>query len=197
MFPGLDLKGIPASGSYVPGPQHGPRVFRTHTGRVIDILRPTPGDIDLTDIVMALARVQRFGGQAHSEFASVAEHSVLVSRLCLPRNAVLGLFHDGSEGIIGDVVTPLKCNLSDYKQIERRWQSAIGRAIGVGDALVDLPSDVHAADAIALQTERRDWFTDNRVDPDGPEPTPYYQVTGLRPKDAALLFYERLKELTP
>jgi len=167
------------------------------SGRIVDILNPHPNDIDFADIVNGLARVQRFGGQINAEHYSVAEHSVLVSRLCAPRNALLGLMHDASEAFVGDVVTPLKRqrDVRGYYEIERRWMLAIGRALGVGDALVHLPIDVKVADARALQTERRDLYSPPRRDESGILPAPW-KVKGLRPRRAEKLFRKRFEELT-
>jgi hypothetical protein len=168
--------------------------FRTYSGLLVSVLDPNPEDVRFEDLARALSRIQRFGGHAHKPY-SVAEHSVLVSRLCLPRHALLGLLHDASEAWCGDIVTPLKAGLANYKAIERRWMRAVGIACGIGDALVDLPSDVHAADSIALQTERRDVFLDGRVDPDGHAPSKL-RVVGLNAPAAYRLFVRRFRELT-
>lgn len=169
--------------------------FRTYTGRLVELLRPTVNDISLEDIARHLSKVQRFGGATRAEFYSVAEHSVLVSRLCLPRNALLGLLHDASEAYIGDVVTPLKRQLASYKAIEAAWMTAIGIAAGVDNALAHLPSDIKAADAIALSTERRDVFGGLGIASDSPRPSTL-RVRGLRPWKAYELFMERFAELT-
>lgn len=79
----------------------------------------------LEDIAAGLAKVCRFGGQIN-RFYSVAQHSVLVSRLCPPNLKMLGLFHDAPEAYLGDVVKPLK-NLIDsvYGPIEELFTHAI------------------------------------------------------------------------
>lgn len=165
------------------------------SGRVVDILHPRVDQIDFRDIVNGLARVQRFGGQINAEHYSVAEHSVLVSRLCLPHNAILGLLHDASEAYIGDCVTPLKRQIKKYYEIEARWMLAIGLAAGLDDRLVHLPIDVKVADTRALQTERRDLYFPPRRDDSGIEPASW-KVKGLRPKHAEKLFRDRFRELT-
>ena len=165
------------------------------SGRVVDILRPRPDDIDFSDIANGLARVQRFGGQINAEHYSVAEHSVLVSRLCLPHNAILGLLHDASEAYIGDCVTPLKRQIPTYYTIEERWMLAIGRAAGLGERLAHLPIDVKVADTRALQTERRDLYSPPRRDDSGIEASPI-RLKGLRPRDAEKQFRARFRELT-
>ena len=165
------------------------------SGRVVDVLRPRVDEIHFDDIACGLSKVQRFGGQTNVEFYSVAEHSVLVSRLCNPRNALLGLMHDASEAFIGDVVTPLKRQISFYYEVEARWMLAIGCALGVDDALVHLPIDVKIADTRALQTERRDLYTPSRRDDSGIAPASW-KVKGLRPSAAEKLFRKRFAELT-
>lgn len=165
---------------------------------MVDILRPRVDEIEIDDIVNGLSRVQRFGGQINGkEFYSVAEHSVLVSRLCVPNNAILGLMHDASEAYIGDIVTPLKRqkDIRGYYEIEHRWMLAIGCALGVGAALANLPIDVKVADLRALQTERRDLYVPSRRDESGIEPASW-EVKGLRPTAAAKLFRERFRQIT-
>lgn len=169
--------------------------FRTYTGRTVSITEPTADDVCFEDIARALSRVQRFGGHCHKPY-SVAEHSVLVSYLCHPRHALLGLLHDASEAYAGDVITPLKRCLTDYKAIEQNWMLAIGQACGLGDALTCLPADVHLADGVALQTERRDVFSPSRVDPAGLPPSEAFAVMGLEADEAYDCFVHRFEELT-
>ncbi len=167
-------------------------------GRVVDILRPRADEIDPLNIVSGISRVQRFGGQFNAfECYSVAEHSVLVSKLCLPQNAILGLMHDASESFVGDLVTPLKrqAEIRGYYEIEHRWMLAIGHALGVGDRLANLPIDVKVADLRALATERRDLFIPSRKDESGIQPASW-KVKGLRPYAAAKAFNKRFEEIT-
>jgi hypothetical protein len=124
-------------------------------------LEPRAKDIVIEDIAHALARICRFGGHvAVDSVYSVAQHSVLVSKACREEHALLGLLHDASEAYIGDVIRPLKILLKGYKEIERRWELAIGEALGLGDALASLPADVKEADLRLLATERRDLLAD-------------------------------------
>lgn len=167
----------------------------TYTGRLVHLLAPKPEDISLEDIARALSRSQRYAGHAHKP-CSIAEHCVLVSRLVAPQNALLGLLHDASEAFCQDITKPLKNQLHDYDVIEARWSLAIGQAFGLGDALVSLPADVHAADAVALQTERRDCFYPSRVSPKGPEPSRQYFCRGLEASAAYVHFVTRFRALT-
>ncbi len=171
--------------------------FTTYTGRKIeDVLNPIPEDIRLEDIARHLSKEQRFGGACHQDFYSVAQHSVLVSRLVRPQNAILGLFHDASEAYIKDIPTPLKRAMGEfYASLEARWMNAIGQALGIGDALTRLPVDVHIADRVALATEFRDLFEDGRGRDLGIEPAPD-EIIGQPPRVVYGNFMARWRELT-
>lgn len=128
--------------------------FGTFTGKQMYVLKPEPKDILIEDIAHTLSNYCRFGGHS-AEFYSIASHSVLVSKLCNPENALLGLLHDATEAYLGDVIRPLKKYLAEYQKIEKLWAYAIGEAFGLGDKLVNLPEDVKKADNIALMTEAK------------------------------------------
>lgn len=172
--------------------------FTTYTGKKIeDLTDLRPADVCLEDIARHLSKEQRFGGACHQDFYSVAQHSVLVSYLVQPRNAILGLFHDAAEAYIKDIPTPLKRKLGHvYKNIERRALLAIGEAVGLGDALAELPIDIKIADSIALATEFRDLFQDGRGRKiENVEPHPD-KIVGLPPRMAYGMFMHRWQELT-
>lgn len=171
------------------------RTYRTYTGVAVDPGNPRPEDVRLEDIARHLAKEQRFGGAVHLEHYSVAEHSVLVSLLVRPHNAFLGLLHDAGEAYLKDVPTPVKLLLgSVYRELEGKWLTAIGRAVGLGDRLAALPVDVKVADAVALATEYRDCFFDGRPG-NGVEPSTH-KIQGLAPSAAYELFMARWRELT-
>lgn len=130
--------------------------FSTYSGRRVHILSPRPEDIDIADIAHALAHVNRFGGHTR-RFYSVAEHSVLVSRLVPPEFVFQGLMHDASEAYLGDVIRPLKAWLPEYKRIEKLWEAAIAKRFGLP---TPLHPSVKQADMVALMTERRDLVTE-------------------------------------
>ena len=110
------------------------------SGRRLDLLDPSPLDIEIEDIAVGLARVARWNGQTSGDWAlSVAQHSLLVEGL-LDRFRtdvpvawrLLALLHDAPEYVIGDLITPFKSALGgDYVEIERRLMAAIRRRFGL------------------------------------------------------------------
>lgn len=81
--------------------------IQTYTGIKFYPLDPKPEEVVIEDIAHALSRICRYGGQPSMHY-SVAEHSVLVSHLVLPRYALDGLMHDAAEAYVGDVLRPIK-----------------------------------------------------------------------------------------
>jgi 5'-deoxynucleotidase YfbR-like HD superfamily hydrolase len=96
------------------------------SGRRLDLLDPSPMDIEIEDIAHGLARVARWNGQTTGEHAfSVAQHSVVVEE-------ILALLHDASEYVIGDMISPFKAALGvDYKVFEERLENAIHVRFGL------------------------------------------------------------------
>jgi len=126
----------------------------TWSGRQIDLVDPSPDDVHIVDIATALSRECRYAGHA-SHFYSVAQHSVLCSRIVPQELAIEALLHDAAEAYIKDIPAPLKRQLPDYKEIEARFDCAIRAHFG----LPETPSPaVKEADNILLATEVRDLF---------------------------------------
>jgi uncharacterized protein len=110
------------------------------SGRRLDLLDPSPMDIEIEDIAHGLARVARWNGQTLGEHAfSVAQHSVVVEEIVAhiqpgvePRWRLAALLHDASEYVIGDMISPFKAALGvDYKTFEERLESAIHTRFGL------------------------------------------------------------------
>jgi 5'-deoxynucleotidase YfbR-like HD superfamily hydrolase len=117
------------------------------SGRRLDLLEPSPLDIEIGDIAHGLARVARWNGQTRGAHAfSVAQHSVLVERLVselkprLAREArLMALLHDAPEYVIGDLISPFKAAIGlDYRTLEERLQAAIHLRFGL-PAIVPVP----------------------------------------------------------
>lgn len=107
---------------------------RMLSGRRLDLLDPSPLDVELGDIAHGLARVARWNGQTNGDYAfSVAQHSVFVMHLAaaakpdLDQNGRLyALLHDAPEYVMGDIISPLKAAMGgQYKDLENRLLSAI------------------------------------------------------------------------
>ena len=118
-----------------------PRAWqRMLSGRRLDLLDPSPMDIEIEDIAHGLARVARWNGQTIGEHAfSVAQHSVVVEEICAhiqpglePRWRLAALLHDASEYVIGDMISPFKAALGyDYRLFEERLETAIHIRFGL------------------------------------------------------------------
>jgi hypothetical protein len=110
------------------------------SGRRLDLLDPSPLDVEIEDIAHGLARVARWNGQTKGEHAfSVAQHCVLVERIVaelspgLARETrLMALLHDAPEYVIGDLISPFKVVIGiNYKALENRLQSAIHLRFGL------------------------------------------------------------------
>ncbi|HEY8595556.1 MAG TPA: HD family hydrolase [Devosiaceae bacterium] len=107
---------------------------RMLSGRRLDLLDPSPLDIELEDIAHGLARVARWNGQTDGDYPfSVAQHSVLVTEIALAHNPALdttgrlyALLHDAPEYVMGDIISPFKAAMGGrYKEVEDRLLSTI------------------------------------------------------------------------
>ena len=114
-----------------------PRAWqRMLSGRRLDLLDPSPLDIEIEDIAHGLARVARWNGQTQGpNIFSVAQHSLLVEKIGGALNARISsrerlflLLHDAPEYVIGDMISPFKAVIGDaYKSVENRILAAILR----------------------------------------------------------------------
>jgi 5'-nucleotidase len=126
-----------------------PRAWqRMLSGRRLDLLDPSPLDIEIEDIAHGLARVARWNGQTRGDHTfSVAEHSLLVEAIASDLDEGLSneyrlaaLLHDGPEYVIGDLISPFKAALSlDYRAFEAKLLAAIHLRFGLS---AELPEPV-------------------------------------------------------
>jgi uncharacterized protein len=124
-----------------PKPTEKPRAWqRMLSGRRLDLLDPSPLDIEIEDIAHGLARVARWNGQTVGAHAfSVAQHSLFVEEICRKlapewdkKRRLLALLHDAPEYVIGDMISPFKAALGfDYKAFEAKLEAAIHLRFGL------------------------------------------------------------------
>jgi 5'-nucleotidase len=129
------------------------------SGRRLDLLDPSPVDIEIEDIAHGLARVARWNGQTLGDHAlSVAQHCVVVEQIASTlnphwgaRNCLAALLHDAAEYVVGDLISPFKAALGlDYKAFELRLLQAIYLRFGLpGNLPDDIEKHIKKADQIA------------------------------------------------
>ena len=144
--------------------QSKPRAWqRMLSGRRLDLLDPTPLDIEIEDIAHGLAFVARWNGQTLGDWPySVAEHSILVEELFAraqpaapPRWRLAALLHDAPEYVIGDMISPVKAAVgSDYGALEARLAAAIRLRFGLPAELPQrIARAIKAADRVSAWAE--------------------------------------------
>jgi 5'-deoxynucleotidase YfbR-like HD superfamily hydrolase len=184
---------------------------RMLSGRRLDLLDPSPLDVEIEDIAHGLARVARWNGQTKGEHAfSVAQHCVLVERLAvelkplLSREArLMALLHDAPEYVVGDLISPFKAAVGiDYKDFELRLLAAIHLRFGLpASAPAPLSALLKKADLLAAYYEATQLA--------GFEPREAKRYFGIPPKafktprlaplataEAQALFLERFRRLS-
>lgn len=143
--------------------QNPPRAWqRMLSGRRLDLLNPSPIDIEIEDIAHGLARVARWNGQTLGQHAfSVAQHSLLVTDIVAHLNPTFSnmelraaLLHDAPEYVIGDLISPFKSALSiDYKAFEMRLLAAIYQRFAIISISEAVTSAIKDADRVAAYFE--------------------------------------------
>jgi 5'-deoxynucleotidase YfbR-like HD superfamily hydrolase len=136
---------------------------RMLSGRRLDLLDPSPLDIEIGDIAHGLARVARWNGQTNGpHIFSVAQHTLLVEAVMREhtprvdhRVRLAALLHDAPEYVIGDMISPFKAVLDGaYKAVEKRLLSAIHIRFGLPAALpAEITRQIKAADKGAAYLE--------------------------------------------
>ena len=113
---------------------------RMLSGRKLDILSPSPFDIEIEDIALGLSRVTRWNGQTTGDHPySVAQHSLLVEKLFTleyqnldKKWRLAALLHDAPEYVIGDLITPFKYALNNsYRYVEENLMKSIYLRFGL------------------------------------------------------------------
>ncbi|HUJ03528.1 MAG TPA: HD family hydrolase [Rhizomicrobium sp.] len=182
---------------------------RMLSGRRLDLLNPSPLDVEIEDIAHGLARVARWNGQTHGAHAfSVAQHSLLVERFAgelkprLAREARLAaLLHDAPEYVIGDLISPFKAAVGiDYKDFELRLLAAIHIRFGLAARTApELTALIKRADAAAAFFEATQLAGFGRAEalkffgsPKGVRPP---RLVALAPAEAQAQFLARFKRL--
>ena len=135
---------------------------RVLSGRRLDLLDPSPLDVELCDIAHGLARVARWNGQTEGDHAfSVAQHSLVVEEIFrrryngTPDECQMALLHDAPEYVIGDMISPFKAVVGGgYKVVEKRLEGAIHIRFGLPAATpAELKAKIKKADQIAAYFE--------------------------------------------
>ena len=185
------------------------------SGRRLDLLDPSPLDIEIEDIAHGLARVARWNGQTNGDHAfSVAQHCVLVEQIAshldrdLDRHArLMALLHDAPEYVIGDMISPFKAALGvDYRDFERRLLAAIHIRFGLRPTTPDsLEIAIKKADRTAAYLEatqlagfsvpEAEKFFGRPRGLDGEGSRKFLHLKPLAPNDAAAQYLKKFKQL--
>jgi 5'-deoxynucleotidase YfbR-like HD superfamily hydrolase len=180
------------------------------SGRRLDLLDPSPMDIEIEDIAHGLARVARWNGQTVGEHAfSVAQHSVVVEEIVAhiqpdvePRWRLAALLHDASEYVIGDMISPFKAALGvDYKVFEERLENAIHVRFGIPAktpaAIKKLIKQADRACAFFEATQLAGFGHAEALEIFGPPPAGYdLQIEPQAPFDAQAHYVRRFEVLS-
>jgi hypothetical protein len=158
----------------------------TATGLNVNPLDLRPEDIDIRDIAHSLSLTCRFNGHCRV-FYSVAEHSVLVSMLCPPEFAIIALLHDAAEAYLGDIPSPVKPVLEEFKKAEKTAEDIIAIKFGVPFLMCD---EVKLADRAALEIEK------GRLLPGFPRVEGHELIQYLSPAKARKAFLQRFEGLS-
>lgn len=177
------------------------RWFQTLKGNAFHLFDPRPGDFDIEEIAHSLALTNRFNG--HTPFPySVAQHSVLVSRLLEhwgePLEVIFcGLLHDAAEAYIGDCVRPLKRELPAFYAVEERIERALAEQFRIP---FPFPPAVKRADNAMLLVEKGCLLEESPLPwkPTGfVGDVPAMCIREIDWRDAEEMFLDRVSQLMP
>jgi 5'-deoxynucleotidase YfbR-like HD superfamily hydrolase len=193
-----------------------PRAWqRMLSGRRLDLLNPSPLDVEIEDIAHGLARVARWNGQTSGDHAfSVAQHSLLVEAIAShldPKLArqwrLASLLHDAPEYVIGDMISPFKAAVGlDYRAFEKSLLAAIHMRFGLPAALPKwVEQHVKRSDKIAAYLEatqlagfeikeaHRLFGVPRGLSGDGAQG--FHSLKPLPPREAAAQYLRKFKQL--
>jgi uncharacterized protein len=186
---------------------------RMLSGRRLDLLDPSPLDVEIADIAHGLARVARWNGQTSgAHIFSVAQHTLLVEAVMRANNPridtrlrLAALLHDAPEYVIGDMISPFKAVLGgDYKVVEKRLLAAIHIRFGLPPQLsAEIEQQIKNADrgAAYLEATELAGFAEAEAkrlfgrDPGLPEATRRDYLTPWNAAKAEKRFLARFKAL--
>ena len=184
---------------------------RMLSGRRLDLLDPSPFDIEIEDLAHGLARVARWNGQTNGDHAfSVAEHCIVVED-CLaqlkpgiaPKWRLAALLHDAPEYVIGDLISPFKAAVGlDYKTLENKLLAAIHVRFGLP---AQLPDELNAlikradkASAYFEATQLAGFSVEEALEFFGsPRGLRQVKLVPLAARDAQAAYVARFNELLP
>jgi len=187
-----------------------PRAYqRMLSGRRLNLLDPSPLDVEVEDIAHGLSRVARWNGQTSGNYAySVAQHCVLVEEVAarmrpgLSRSRrLMALLHDSAEYVIGDLISPFKAAIGlDYKAFEKRLLAAIHIRFGLpaqpSKDLADLMKRADRAAAYLEATQLAGFEPEEALKLFGPpKACADLVLEPLRPRQAKALFLDRFADL--
>ena len=195
-----------------------PRAWqRMLSGRRLDLLDPTPMDIEVEDIAHGLAFVARWNGQTQGDWPySVAEHSLLVEEIFSRQNPgiaarwqLAALLHDAPEYVVGDMISPFKAALGlDYKAFENRLLAAIHIRFGLkAQAPQKLEVFIKKCDHLAayleatqlagFAAEEAEKFFGKPKGLEGATAQRFFRLKPLATNDAAALYLRTFRKLSP
>lgn len=192
-------------------PKQAPRAWqRMLSGRRLDLLDPSPFDIEIEDIAHGLARVARWNGQTIGDHAfSVAQHSCVVEEIAVHiqpdleiRWRLAALLHDASEYVIGDMISPFKAALGvNYKDFEARLEGAIHLRFGLPPknpvAIKKLIKQADRACAYFEATQLAGFSKVESISFFGKPPAGYdLRIVPLSPTEAQHMYLDRFEFLT-
>jgi 5'-deoxynucleotidase YfbR-like HD superfamily hydrolase len=180
------------------------------SGRRLDLLDPSPVDIEIEDIAHGLARVARWNGQTVGDHPfSVAQHSVVVEEIAAhiqpglaARWRLAALLHDAAEYVIGDMISPFKAALGlDYRAFEDRLETAIHIRFGLpAHAPGPIRTLIKSADracAFFEATQLAGFTHQEAIGFFGPPPAGYsLTIEPLPPREAQARYVQRFNILS-